>query len=376
MFQVAVYKIPMDSPDDVSGLRTLIEAGEVKADEIVGMIGKTEGSGGADDFTRGFAVTTLRHLLAEKTGRKVEEIAGTIPMTFSGGADGVISPHVTVFTRREVPPEGRGNGGEKRLSVGRTITRVISPVEIGTLSEVKEVARGVREAMAFAQIEDPEDVHYVQCKGPLLTTSIIAKVEEEGGKCVTNDPFFSIGYSNGAMSLGTALALGEVKEEDLSDDVIGKRWDLYTLRGSSSAGNEFTRVNILLIGNSPHSVSAYVSGHGVMKDIIDTGGVKEALRNAGLKFACCPTAEDQSRVVAAFAQISLEPFGRIRGRRTTILSTSDIRPIRPLKAVTSGTIASVIGDPMIYVSGAFGTMPTHAGGLPPESGPVAVIVKV
>jgi len=53
--RIGVHKVLMNSPSDVSGLDKLIESGTVDAQEIVALIGKTEGNGGANDFTRGFA---------------------------------------------------------------------------------------------------------------------------------------------------------------------------------------------------------------------------------------------------------------------------------------------------------------------------------
>jgi hypothetical protein len=50
-----VHKFPMNSHSRVSALGRLIDAGEVDPSEIVALSGKTEGNGGASDFTRGFA---------------------------------------------------------------------------------------------------------------------------------------------------------------------------------------------------------------------------------------------------------------------------------------------------------------------------------
>ena len=36
---------------DASGLEELIKAGKFSADEVIGVIGKTEGNGGVNDFT-------------------------------------------------------------------------------------------------------------------------------------------------------------------------------------------------------------------------------------------------------------------------------------------------------------------------------------
>ena len=52
--KVGVHKLPMNSPNDVSAMERLIDQGEINPAEIVALIGKTEGNGGANDFTRGF----------------------------------------------------------------------------------------------------------------------------------------------------------------------------------------------------------------------------------------------------------------------------------------------------------------------------------
>ena len=53
--KIGVCKLAMASPNDVSELERLIDSREIDPAEIVAVIGKTEGNGGANDFTRGFA---------------------------------------------------------------------------------------------------------------------------------------------------------------------------------------------------------------------------------------------------------------------------------------------------------------------------------
>jgi cyanuric acid amidohydrolase len=52
-----------------------------------------------------------------------------------------------------------------------------------------------------------------------------------------------------------------------------------------------------------------------------------------------------------------------------MLEDSDINQTRHARAVVGGVLASVIGDPMIYVSGGA----EHQG--PPGGGPVAIIAR-
>jgi cyanuric acid amidohydrolase len=57
---VNVFKIPQRRPDDLSSLDTLVQTGQLDLTKIVAILGKTEGNGCVNDFTRGFAVQTLK----------------------------------------------------------------------------------------------------------------------------------------------------------------------------------------------------------------------------------------------------------------------------------------------------------------------------
>ncbi|MEM3589495.1 MAG: ring-opening amidohydrolase [Candidatus Bathyarchaeia archaeon] len=363
---VGVYKIPMDAPDDVSQLRKLIKSGEIDPRDIVAIITKTEGNGLVNDFTRGLATMAFQLLLSEEVGIPREDVSKRVALVNSGGCEGVMSPHATVFTRREVEAAG---GKEKRLAIGVAFTRDFLPEEIGTMAQVREVAKAVREAMRDAGIEDPRDVHFVQIKCPLLTSERINDAAKRGKSVVTTDTLKSMGYSRGASALGVALALGEVDEGKLNDSVICKDWSLYSATASTSAGIELLNDEIILMGNSTKSVSKYRIGHGVMRDGIDAEGVKEALRSAGLEFECCPSPAMRRRIVNVFAKGGAHPTGRVRDRRTTLLTDSDISSTRHMRAVVSAVIASIVGDPMVYVSGGS----EHQG--PPGGGPVAAIIE-
>jgi cyanuric acid amidohydrolase len=61
---VHVFQIPTGGPGDVSGLMRLIETGEIAPASILAVLGKTEGNGGVNDFTREYAVAALSAALA------------------------------------------------------------------------------------------------------------------------------------------------------------------------------------------------------------------------------------------------------------------------------------------------------------------------
>jgi cyanuric acid amidohydrolase len=343
--KIGVHKIAMGAPDDVSALDRLIDAGEVEPADIVAVIGKTEGNGGANDFTRGFATLAFKLMLSRRLGRAPDEIAKRVAFVWSGGTEGVLSPHATVFTRTSE----RSTGDEKRLVLGVAETRALAPEEVGTLAQVREVAAAVTRARAEAGVTDPRDVHYVQVKGPLLTASAIADADSRQVAVVTRDPNGSKVFARGAMGLGVALALGEVDEASVVEAAIGQRLDLFSAVASTSAGGELKACEVLLFGNAAGSASAYRIGHGVLKDVIDAEGVRSALLSAGIDLASGSPAPGD--VAAVFAKAEASPTGRVRGWRNTMLSDADINYERHARAALGAVIASVIGDPAIFVSG-------------------------
>ncbi|WP_279592190.1 ring-opening amidohydrolase, partial [Helicobacter pylori] len=77
----------------------LIENGSVDPRDIIAVLGKTEGNGCVNDFTRGFATQSLSIFMAEQLDMSVSAVQERIAFVMSGGTEGVMSPHLTVFTR-------------------------------------------------------------------------------------------------------------------------------------------------------------------------------------------------------------------------------------------------------------------------------------
>jgi len=383
--RIGVHKVLMNSPNDVSGLERLIDAGTVDPQEIVAMIGKTEGNGGANDFTRGFATLSFSLALARRLGIAADEVAKRVAFVWSGGTEGVLSPHTTVFTRETGDPAGGGKrlalgiaghgdpesqplpaGGGKRLALGIAVTRDFAPEEVGTMAEVEAVAEAVKRAQSEAGIADAKDVHYVQVKGPLLTPAAVADADRRGAKLVTRDPNGSKPFARGATALGVALALGEVAAAALSDAAIAQRLDLFSTVANTSAGGELRNCEVLLFGNSENAGGDLRIGHAVLRDVIDADGVQGAVRSAA---GGAPAPLDPSNIVAIFAKAEAPPSGMLRGRRTTMLSDADINYERHARAALGAVIASVTGDAAIFVSG--GT--EHQ--CKPGEAPIAAIVR-
>jgi cyanuric acid amidohydrolase len=63
-----VFRVATADPADVTGLMELIGSGTVVAAEIRAILGKTEGNGCVNDFTRACALTALQAALASPLG--------------------------------------------------------------------------------------------------------------------------------------------------------------------------------------------------------------------------------------------------------------------------------------------------------------------
>ena len=63
---IEVRKVPIESVSDASGLTQLIDDGIIDADRVIAVVGKTEGNGGVNDYTRIIADHAFRDVLVEK----------------------------------------------------------------------------------------------------------------------------------------------------------------------------------------------------------------------------------------------------------------------------------------------------------------------
>jgi barbiturase len=360
---IDVVKVEIKSVSDASGLAEYISGGRFKADEVIAVIGKTEGNGGVNDFTRILSDQAFRKVLKDLGSRSEAEIK-KVPMVWSGGCDGVLTPHATVFARVEQPAKNN----ELRLVIGTALSPQILPEDIGRSAMVEKVAEGVRLAMKDAGISDPKDVHYVQTKTPLLTIDSIQDAHSRGQDvaCEVHD---SMGVSNGTTGLGIALALGEIAMPKAEE--ICRNLDLYSSVASCSSGVELDRAQIVLLGNKAGAGGRYRIGHSVMKDALDIDGIYDAIRDAGLELPERPRAEDlNGRVVNCFMKCEADRTAKLRGRRQIMLDDSDVHHHRHAKAAVGGVAAMAIGDPAVFVS----VDAMHQG--PQGGGPVIAIVDM
>ena len=363
---IEVRKVPIHNVSDASGLADLIDSGVLDADRVVAVIGKTEGNGGVNDYTRIIADRAFREVLVDRGSRTVEEVK-QVPIVWSGGTDGILSPHATIFAT--VPADDVEVSDEPRLTVGFAMSEVLMPEDIGRTAMVTKVAAAVREAMQRAGITDVADVHYVQTKTPLLTIHTIQDARSRGKTVWTEHTHESMDLSNGCTALGVAVGLGEI-DMPTDADVMHDR-SLYSAVASCSSGVELDQAQVVVVGNAAGVGGRYRVGHAVMKDALDQDGIWDAIRDAGVDLPERPHWTDiAGRLVNVFLKCEVSQDGTVHGRRNAMLDDSDVHWHRQIKSCVGGVTAAVTGDPAVFVS----VSAAHQG--PDGGGPVAAIVDL
>ncbi len=364
--QAYVTRFQASSPDDTSALVKAIESGKVDPHSIIAILGKTEGNGCVNDFTRAFAVRAIGDLLAAHIGR---ERLANIAMVMSGGTEGGLSPHWIVFEARNLQGERPNLPYSAALALGRARTPDLAGEHLGRRAQALMVAQGVRGAMKDAGIVRPEDVHYVQVKCPLLTSARIESVESRSQTTAVRGTLKSMSYSRAASALGVAIALGELAPDDIDDSMIATDVSRFATRAATSAGVELLDHEIMVAGMSTEWSGPLAIDHAVMADVIDIEPAREALARLGFATPGQLPPSTRSRVAAVLAKAEASQSSRIRGNRHVMLDDSDISSTRHARGFVGGALAGLFGFTDLFISGGA----EHQG--PDGGGPIAIIVS-
>lgn len=395
-----LHKFPTSSPSDTTPLTSLLKLGYTRSD-ILGIIGKTEGNGCVNDFSRTLAAFVWENLLLHpetetgtSTGTSGTSTGGTSVVIFSGGTEGVLSPHVTFVVRegQQQPQEkGEGEGSEgkeKRTGLKAAVGRTwqLQPWEIGGKSQVDCVAVTVRKMLEEEKIR-PEQVALVLVKCPLLTSEKIAKIHafsssSRNEQLITSDTYESMALSRHASAIGVGVGLRELAPERVEE--VLNNGTFHSSRASCSSGAELEACHILILANDddnnpspPSSPSPsttekeeaeknqpptlYRAFPGTMSSAIDITNLQTLLHTALTPLPPYTSAS----LIQIFAKAEADPTGMInRKYRHTMLTDSDVQSTRHARAAVGGLIAGVSGDCCVYVSGgAEGQGPRGGGGL-------------
>jgi len=366
--EINAFKILTKSPSDLSGLEALVDSGQINPAEVICIIGKTEGNGGRNDFTRDLSMLAFEEYFSTHLRISKSEVVDKIIFSLSGGCEGVVSPHIIVFCKSGASNNIPSPETQKRLALGIGFTREFKPEEIGRMAQVEETARVIKEIVDQLQIDSPKDVHLIQMKGAIPSFTY-----EEGVQAnKANKPMRSdMVYSRGASALGAAVALSEVKLENLSDDTICADFDKYSSTASCSAKPGLKRTEIMVLGNSAYWGGNLKIGSSILNDMLDIESVQKVLEGLGFSLSNGHIKdEDLSRIIGVFAKSEADPRGLVRGKRHTMLQDDDISDTRYSRCVLSSVLAAITGDTAVYVS----TRSEHHG--PSGGGTLSIIARV
>ena len=357
-----VLKVPMSAPDDLAGVETELKRQSISADRVKAVMCMTEGLGNG----RGFATLAFSNFFHRELGWDVKEVPKRIPLIMIGGCSGFVTPYAALFIEDSAYD---GTSSEPRLAIGVSSTSDIDLEKFGTVAMVDEIADAVRKTMKAAGIEQ-QDVHNVQIKAPWPQTHELMSAKEKGKKVATLDTNRAGMLARGGAALGVAVALGEIDRGKITDADISTDWSLWSDIASTSSGMERTNFAILVLGNSRTSRSPFRIGHAAMRDALDAKGVYEALASAGVKASGPLAMGGDNPVDHVFLKSAADGTGDCRGRRH-VLGTDFLGAYSWLigKSVIHATVASIVGDPMMQVSGGG----EHQGR--PGGGHVAIIAK-
>lgn len=355
----SVHRFTLTDPGNISALAEAIDRGELDPASIVAVIGKTPGNGLVNDYTRGYLTQSLALLIGDRTATDWQQIIGQIPFIFSGGTEGVLTPHITVFCVEQGGPVD----GSPTLAIASAFTPVLAAQAIGRKAQALATADAVRAAMNSAGIDNPADVHFVQVKGPCLTATQIAEASAAGHTVAGASADQSMALSRVSSAFGVALALGEIREDQLDESAFLTDFSLYSRVASCSSGVEVSCNEIVLLGNSRQwSGDCHIS-HRPMNDALDIGALYGLLEDLQIDPTILANTQGASPVAAAFVKCEADRRGFIRGHPHTMLNDGDMNQQRHIRGAVGGITAAVLADTRIFVSGGAEHQGPDGGGI-------------
>src|ERR1700730_13250978 len=364
MKRAQVFRLSMAHPGDLSALEALIRGGTIRASGVMAIIGKTEGNGGVNDFTRGYFTQTLMALLSRHLNRPASQLIREIPCVLSGGTEGVMSPHYSLFCIGESEaPTRSANSSAKSLAIGTAFSSPVPAEQVGRRAHVESVAATVRKAIDAAGIEHREDGHFVQVKCRCVPVARAAAAIAAGKSPLTTDPNKSMAFARAAGAFGVAVGLEEIKPDSFDEAALLSDFSIQSPRASISSGVEIETNEVVVLGNSPHWAGSLRIAHRPMTDALDIGAVVDVLADLGIAAAPQVAAGDATRIATVLVKCEPDRRGRIRGNRHTMLDDTDINAQRHIRGAVAGLVAGVVGDGRIFVSGGAEHQGPDGGGL-------------
>ena len=350
--RVVVEGYATERPNDVEGLKRVLEALPVEQVQRLALVAKTEGTATINDFSRELALTAAEGAIRVAGG---DDLFDRSTLIFSTGCEGVLSPCVYVLAALDDGPTSAD--GPPRLAMGGARTRAMATEELVTPMHTRLIAGAVEMAMVEAGLNATQ-VSLVFVKSPILTHRAAAATGDSG----IMERAGSSGQSRGAAALGVALALGEIGENEIDHVRIGKDLHLHANRAMTFSGTEVEFGEVLVLGNRPGPGGNALVYSGGIADILDARGLKALFREAGCGLDEAGELTGTGNLQAVFLKAGVAPDGCVRGERTTVYQ-SEVDPDKHMRAAASGLIGGLLGTGRVFVSGGAEHQAPPGGGL-------------
>lgn len=324
-------------------LEALLRARGADAARALVVLGKTEGTATLNDFSREVAMAGASSAIEAVGG---PDLLARTTSLFSTGCEGLASPFGMLLT---IPSEGsRSQGG---LAVGIARTAPLPPLLRGGAEHAQHVAAGVTAAITDAGLS-AADVALVLVKSPVCPADLPDANPARAG---------STGAARAAGALGAALALGDITATALNSAEPLARCTLHGTRCMAFSGTELDHDEIVVLGNRPGAGGLRIAST-PLADALDVGAMRRLAAGLGARWDADGVPVRGTMPKAMFLKLGAPPGGRLRGARTTVLS-SDLTPDKHLRAAASGIAGALFGTTRIFVSGGAEGQAPPGGGL-------------
>jgi cyanuric acid amidohydrolase len=285
------------------------------------LLGKTEGPATLNDYSRDLAQAATARALDAAGG----DLRSRCFCLFSAGCEGIATP-LTIMIARIGGEASQARG----LAVGAARSAPLPPSARCGLGHIDAAALTVREAMADAGLR-PDAVALVLIKSPVLMPDAARDAAGAPSRHAG-----STGAARGAAAIGAGIALDDIDRARLGADPVG-RDRVFATRTMAFSGTETDCLEAIVLGERPGGDPRWSIRVATLADLVDADGM------ARLRAA----ADAPPQVVLFKAGIA---DGRLRGRRTTVL-TSELAADKQLRAAASGLVGAYFASTAAFISG-------------------------
>jgi cyanuric acid amidohydrolase len=312
-----IVPFDMDSAGDARGFaRALAKVRRAAGGGLrqLAVVAKIEGTATLNDRSRELASACFRAELDRCGGASLRRRTLEI---LSVGCEGIITPGGTLFA--SVAPRRARASDAPGLVMGHGRSAALPMRDRASLRHVGAAERAVRAAMRAAGLSARQSA-FVLIKSP---------VRVDGARPTE--------ASRGAAALGAAVALGELSRSRIRADSLLRDATLYGTRTMAFSGTETDCCEAVVFGHRPGGDPAFRLERAMLADLLDVQ-------------ALAPLADAQSGIVSLFLKAGIPQDGRLRGERTTVL-TSELPASKQLRAAASGLVAAVFRTTRVFGSG-------------------------